>query len=189
MLAVLRSHPAATAFAGATAPRPARVSDLVGFRELTRTRAYRVLLAPHAVKHQIVLPLVSAIFDQLSGAYVFNRLGRDFEYRDLLLAAALQPVLTALHMSRDGDAERRDRIGSVPMRDLGLTRREHEILIHLATGMTAVAAGRALGISARTVGKHAENAYTKLRVHNRQEAINVCRRLGIIEAVPSCAVL
>jgi DNA-binding CsgD family transcriptional regulator len=47
--------------------------------------------------------------------------------------------------------------------------------------MTAVAVGRLLSISSRTVNKHAENVYAKLRVHNRQEAINVCRRLGMMD--------
>ena len=193
MAAVLRSHPAATAFAGGAAPWPVRVSDLVDFSEFARTRAYRVLLAPRAVHHQVVLPLFAATHGRIGEAYAFNRRGQDFAHRDLVLAAAMQPVLTALHLARDVDAERCDLIGPAvghgTVSDHGLTRREHEILVYLATGMTAAAVGRALSISARTVGKHAENAYAKLRVHNRQEAINMCRRLGMMDSVLSRATL
>ncbi|MDX6284522.1 MAG: hypothetical protein QOG53_7 [Frankiales bacterium] len=184
MAAVLRSHPIVAALAGGAASWPVRVSDVIDVDDFTRTHAYRVLLAPRALRHQMVLPLVVAAHGQAGEALAFSRADRDFGHRDLALAAAVQPVLTALHLARGAGAERSETVeasGDEPESDHGLTHREREVLVHLSSGMTAVAVGRLLSISSRTVNKHAENVYAKLRVHNRQEAINVCRRLGMMD--------
>jgi DNA-binding NarL/FixJ family response regulator len=46
--------------------------------------------------------------------------------------------------------------------------------------MTADAIGRARRVSVRTVRKHLENAYGKLGVHDRLQAVAYCRRIGIL---------
>ncbi|HEX8870130.1 MAG TPA: helix-turn-helix transcriptional regulator [Lentzea sp.] len=61
-----------------------------------------------------------------------------------------------------------------------LTPREREVLGHVMHGRTAVCIGREMGISARTVTKHLENAYRKLGVSDRVSAVLVARQLGII---------
>lgn len=60
-----------------------------------------------------------------------------------------------------------------------LTEREHQVLRALAHGATAHAIGHQLGISERTVGKHLENIYAKLGVHDRLDAALLARSLGI----------
>ncbi len=52
-----------------------------------------------------------------------------------------------------------------------LTRRETEILAWLSQGKTNVEIGLALSISPRTVKKHLEHIYSKLRVHRRSGAV------------------
>lgn len=52
----------------------------------------------------------------------------------------------------------------------GLTKRERESLLRATRGETNAEIGEALCISARTVAKHLEHAYTKLGVHSRREA-------------------
>jgi DNA-binding NarL/FixJ family response regulator len=52
-----------------------------------------------------------------------------------------------------------------------LTAREREVLQLLATGLTAAAIGRRLGISARTVDKHKEHIYAKLGASDRMTAV------------------
>ena len=59
---------------------------------------------------------------------------------------------------------------SHPLRALGLTRRQSEILQQISNGKTDNAIARCLGISSRTVEKHLETIYRKLGVGNRVDA-------------------
>lgn len=60
--------------------------------------------------------------------------------------------------------------GCQPLRSLGLTHRQAEILQLIARGNADAEIGNTLGISPRTVEKHLENIYAKLRVDNRVDA-------------------
>ena len=62
-------------------------------------------------------------------------------------------------------------IASVAMDSSKLTRRETEILVWLSQGKTNSEIGLALSISPRTVKKHLEHIYSKLRVHRRSGAV------------------
>ena len=64
--------------------------------------------------------------------------------------------------------------------EFGLTKREVEILEKIASGLTYKQIGEALFISPKTVRKHIENIYYKLRVHNKTEALNVAKKRDII---------
>lgn len=59
---------------------------------------------------------------------------------------------------------------------LGLTRREREILSLVAGGSSSAEVAESLGLSPRTVEKHLEHIYTKLRVTSRTEAVAVAFR-------------
>jgi DNA-binding CsgD family transcriptional regulator len=62
-------------------------------------------------------------------------------------------------------------IASASMYGSKLTRRETEILAWLSQGKTNAEIGLALSISPRTVKKHLEHIYSKLRVHSRSGAV------------------
>ncbi len=64
--------------------------------------------------------------------------------------------------------------------DDALTPREIEVLRSAAQGLTNIAIGHALGISARTVQGHLANIYGKLRVQSRTEAVTEALRRGWI---------
>ncbi len=53
-----------------------------------------------------------------------------------------------------------------------LTAREREVLVLVAEGRTNQAIGHALQVSPRTVAKHLENAYRKLDVSCRVQAVS-----------------
>jgi DNA-binding CsgD family transcriptional regulator len=53
----------------------------------------------------------------------------------------------------------------------GLSRREREVCMELANGYTAAETAQRLGISPRTVEKHAANAYKKLDITTRRELV------------------
>lgn len=61
-----------------------------------------------------------------------------------------------------------------------LTARELEVLRLAAQGLTNIAIGRGLGISARTVQGHLANIYGKLQVQSRTEAVTEALRRGWI---------
>jgi DNA-binding CsgD family transcriptional regulator len=63
--------------------------------------------------------------------------------------------------------------------DLGLTRREREILAWVARGKTNSEIAQSLWIAPSTVRKHLENIYPKLGVRTRTGA--VMRVLGVID--------
>jgi DNA-binding CsgD family transcriptional regulator len=62
--------------------------------------------------------------------------------------------------------------------ELGLTRRENEILEWVARGKTNPEIAVILGIAPTTVRRHLENVYAKLGVHTRTAAVTRC--LGVL---------
>jgi DNA-binding CsgD family transcriptional regulator len=55
-------------------------------------------------------------------------------------------------------------------RPAGLTERETQVVTLLARGLPTKQIGRALGISAKTAGRHVQNAYAKIGVSTRAAA-------------------
>jgi DNA-binding CsgD family transcriptional regulator len=108
-----------------------------------------------------------------------GRTGRDFSDDDVLLARRLQPVLRGL----DLQCQIAGRPGSLDeaiqaMASSPLSPRQIAVMGLVADGMTAGTVGRRLGISARTVEKHLEQAYRKLGVQDRVSAVRLCADLG-----------
>ena len=67
-----------------------------------------------------------------------------------------------------------------PIRSLGLTPRECEILGLLASGQSTKEMARQLGISPNTVKTHVARVYEKLEVQRRIQAIHKARELALI---------
>jgi DNA-binding CsgD family transcriptional regulator len=89
-----------------------------------------------------------------------HRSGRDFTDRDRALLLLVRPHLAdALWRAAHGPSTR------------GLTARERAVVARVARGATDAAIAHELGISRRTVGKHLENAYAALGVHDRTSAV------------------
>jgi DNA-binding CsgD family transcriptional regulator len=64
--------------------------------------------------------------------------------------------------------------------EVQLTKREAEILCLIAQGHGSHVAADFLFVSKRTVDYHLTNAYKKLKVGNRLQAIHAAERLGLI---------
>ena len=64
----------------------------------------------------------------------------------------------------------------------GLTARELEVLLLLASGKTNKEIGAALFVSERTIDRHVSNMFTKLDVPTRAAATAWAYRTGLIEA-------
>jgi DNA-binding CsgD family transcriptional regulator len=167
-------HPMITSYArGDVAPR--RLSDLAGPAELARNRAYADFLRPLGAVHQVSV-MTARVSPRSMHGWALNRADGDFTDRDVDVLAVLQPTLAVLDRTlgaaRPGDAEAVERAR--------LTRREVEVLGHVARGLTAAAIARLLRISERTARKHLENAYRKLGRSDRLLAVQRARELGIL---------
>jgi DNA-binding CsgD family transcriptional regulator len=66
----------------------------------------------------------------------------------------------------------------------GLTPREAEVLGLLATGLSNREIAEALVVSVRTVGRHVDNIYGKIGVHDRANARRYARDHGLIASPP-----
>ena len=89
-------------------------------------------------------------------------------------AASTQDVGTAGNAR--GDADRRHVNRDVPSGSTAsshsvLTRREHQVVLLVAEGMTNAEIARTLWISPGTVRRHLENVFAKLGVHTRTAAV------------------
>jgi DNA-binding CsgD family transcriptional regulator len=65
--------------------------------------------------------------------------------------------------------------------DVGLTRREVDVLVAIAQGLSNRAAGDKLGLVESTVKTYLKSAMRKLHVANRVQAISSARELGLID--------
>lgn len=66
------------------------------------------------------------------------------------------------------------------LESLGMTSREHNVLVLMAKGRSNKEIARTLGISPNTVKTHATHIFEKMRVSRRTEAINIGRSLQLI---------
>jgi len=62
-----------------------------------------------------------------------------------------------------------------------LTEREMEVLKYIAEGLSNPEIANRLYLSPNTLKAHAQNIFTKLNVHNRVQAVNKAKELGLIE--------
>jgi len=128
------------------------------------------------VDHVLGIPLPGST-TPITGCLVY-RSGRDFTDDELRLAAQLQPLLAAVEQQRQ--LLRRLAAPAEEAADLALTPRETTVLLLLTDALTALAIGRRLGISERTVHKHIANVYRKLGTHDRVSTVLRAQRLGLV---------
>jgi two-component system response regulator NreC len=78
------------------------------------------------------------------------------------------------------DYVKKDEAAAPPDAD-ELTRRERQVLILIADGLTNPAIAQKLGISAKTVARHRENMMQKLNIHSRTDLVKYAIRKGLID--------
>ncbi|GAA1830181.1 response regulator transcription factor [Microlunatus capsulatus] len=150
-----------------TARVPTRI--LARRRRLPLERA----LAAMAMEHQ--LSVVYRQHGPTHRAFVLARGGSDFSDDDLVVAQVVQRSLAALD-HQVAVMQRMTRPAAAA--DLGLTGRELAVLQLMAEGTTIRRAARELACSPRTVEKHLENAYRRLGVRDRLNAVRVLHITG-----------
>lgn len=110
--------------------------------------------------------------------------------------AAPDELITAINAAASGEVYLYPSLAKLLVRDYlsaerpaeekvsldGLTEREHEVLTHLAEGISNDEIAKALVISPKTVERHRENIMRKLSLHSRSELVRYAIRKGIIKA-------
>jgi putative nucleotidyltransferase with HDIG domain len=99
------------------------------------------------------------------------------ELGDLARAGRLDPAMVEAVLRAAG-YERLGRRTSAPA---GLTDRECEVLRHLARGGTLKAIARELGLSVKTIDRHAQNIYAKCGVRTRAAATLFAVEHGLLD--------
>jgi DNA-binding CsgD family transcriptional regulator len=131
---------------------------LRGAREAAMRHPYSRLFDPG---HEVVIPLEAAPGRARRVLIARPWSDRPFSDSELLMMRLVQP-----HLDR---AVARALVG-VPAKEL-LSPRELEILAYLRGGSSTKDVAAALWVAPSTVRKHLENAYVKLGVHGRTEAL------------------
>lgn len=160
-----------------------RMSDLISQRNLRKTHLYNEVFREAEVKHQIVIPLHAR---NGVGGMTINRGGRDYSEEDLFVASLLAPhVITAyeshlLFKEVAPKRERKAKLDYAKLRDLGLTRRESEVMSWMVEGKRDSEIGTILSISVRTANVHVRNILTKLGVETRTTAVTRVMNEGLL---------
>lgn len=154
-----------------------RMSDVTTPEDFMATDLYREVYGPIGLRYQMSFVLPSR--DQRVLAIVLSRREQDFTDEEVTLVETARPHLIQSYRNALEHSKLLRRLGSstsVPLKDLrahGLTKREAEVLRHVAAGRSNADVAEELALSARTVQKHLENAYRKLGVTSRSEAARI----------------
>lgn len=172
-------HPFTQAEARAGGVLPAtRISDLWPDHKWLSSSVYREGRAFGALQRQLA---IGGHIGPVGVGLTLTRDGREFSTRDRAVLDAIRPhvwalfrqarrleVTVGIQTQRTPHLETSDHIGT----DL-LTPRERIVLQLTSEGLTSAAVGHRLGVSVRTVEKHLEHLYGKLRVHDRASAVRI----------------
>lgn len=71
-------------------------------------------------------------------------------------------------------------LNEAKLREVGLTPREHEILVLIAEGLSNREIGERLFVSENTVKTHSSRLFEKMQVNRRVQAVQRARELGLI---------
>ena len=154
---------------------PFRITDLVPDHVWQSSRLAGRMRPDWGRNQQLHIPVAPGVLVEESQVWVLGRTTSAFTDRDVDVARAITPVLTAVarHLAELAKTEVGPAAASV------LTPREVVVLRLGAQGLSAAAVGLRLGISPRTVQKHLEHIHRKLGVHSRADALRACAELGI----------
>lgn len=194
---VMSLHPLASIYSLPTLPTSVvRLSDAITQRDWRRHPLYTATHRNLGVDDQMVtfVGMRSGRFHMIG----VSRLGRSYSDLERQLLALLQPSLQIAVRQAIASAIPYEavRVAPIPVRTTfvgdaipvvshPLTTRERVIVSLLGGGHTSAAIARTLGVQTRTVEKHLENAFAKLRVTNRGDAVRRFEQLATHEKLPT----
>lgn len=187
----MRQHPvlALAIHGGGVLAEPTDWVDADPSRDFLTTALYEGFYSPNGIHSQIAMTV--PVGEGGVAAITINRDGTPFSDRERQLLATASPLLGWAHRhvaERAASMIRPEGIGlgtawkpadatadaaRARLMGAGLTTRQADVVLHVATGATNRQIARALAISPDTVRKHLENSYAALGVSNRVAAAAV----------------
>lgn len=174
---LMRHHPLVRWFQATLDPAPMSMDRVPGMLAPQGDRV-RERLRPLGLDQQLSIPY--RLGDREHLAFVLGRTGEPFHDDHLALAGRIQALICLT--ARQYAVLERTHAGCDAAAAVGLTGRETAVLALLAQGLTAVAIAHRLGVSHRTVHKHLEHIYAKLRVGDRLSAVVLAHQMGLVRA-------
>jgi DNA-binding CsgD family transcriptional regulator len=164
------------AFKWTPADGPRRLSAMVGPRAVRGLGYYQGYLRPLGIRDQLKVWLWSS--ERSVACVVLNRVTGSFSDHDVAVLGVLQQHLIEVRAAALASAT----VG--PSADALLTPREAQVLTWAAAGRQTREIAELLFIAPATARKHLENAYAKLGVNGRGEALATVMRLTSRNAAP-----
>ena len=128
----------------------------------------RDFLSKYGTQHSVTLSNLPAS-PEAGFVVVLHRAGRaEFTEREKAACYSLLPHLHNLYALILGPETERKRLVERAAAVCGLTPREQEVAVLFCAGLTASEIAHRLCVSTRTVQKHVEHIYARLRVHTRR---------------------
>ena len=122
---------------------------------------YRFLVVEYSL--EIYGGIVAAIFATLGIWFGLRMTGRTTE-REIVVIRETQPFV----------------VNQARLAQLGITKREHEILTHIAAGKSTREIAETLFVSENTVKTHASRLLDKLNARRRTQAVQIAKEQGLI---------
>lgn len=145
-----------------------------GMRATRRLRRH----APDAAVLVVTMHAEPALLDEARTAGAAGYLLKDASREDILAAVT---TVAAGGSAFDTDLAQASPPSAPDPDDDVLTERERQVLQLLVDGATAREAATTLVLSPKTVGNHLTNAYAKLGVHSRSQALTEALRRGLVQ--------
>jgi NarL family two-component system response regulator LiaR len=122
---------------------------------------YRFLVVEHSF--EIYGGLVALIFAALGVWLGLRMTGRETE-KEIVVVRETEPFV----------------VNQARLEQLGITPREHEILTHIAAGLSTREIAEKLFVSENTVKTHASRLFAKLDARRRTQAVQIAKEQGLI---------
>jgi len=122
---------------------------------------YRFLVVEYSL--EIYGGIVAAIFAAMGIWFGLRMTGRPTE-REIVVIRQTQPFV----------------VNQARLAQLGITKREHEILTHIAAGKSTREIAETLFVSENTVKTHASRLLDKLNARRRTQAVQIAKEQGLI---------
>ncbi len=154
---------------------PRSLSDFLSEEELHELELYQEVYARMDAEDQIsfILPSPPGIVVGVA----MNRATRGFSAEERQLVELVRPHLTQAF--RDARSrEENDPLSTSRLREIGLTKRESEVMRLLVDGSSAAALAEQLSISPHTARHHIASIYSKLGVASRAAAVATVLRMS-----------
>lgn len=173
-----RSHPILVHYRATGSVALVQVADVPASSVDARARAaWAEVAGGWGCAEQVALPLSGSPAGPRG--FVVAR-DRAYSASEMAVAARIRRLLVGLDRQTRALARRHPEPAVAA--DAGMTPRELAVLALLADGLTAAAIARRLAIGERTVHKHLEHVYAKLRVTDRLSAVVRARDAGLLPA-------